>query len=607
MTPGAGRTTFFLVIRVVPRVLRLSPAPAARLAAVLLAVAVACPWDAAVVRAAEKDPTDAKIRLMAEALRARDAGDLTGAQQALVQLIALAPNDEAARRLRSEIEAQAIAQQAALAQQAIARQAAEERAAVEAVRRTYSPPEPERPATLVAPVSRNTPPPSEPVATSPSGMIDVRLPEPDQPVTLPAPATAAAAGASAGRAAATPSPPGTSLTYPAREIPQAFAPASPATLATSPRAPAVLSGPLAQKLSEIVLPEVNFNRTSLDEAVAWLSRASAENDSSGTSPRGTNIVLLDPARRNPPVTLSLRAVTVKRVLDFMTESVGFGYEVQDDAIIVRPGIEQARIEEVRQVEIEARFVEVPAGTIADVGSTWEVLRRLAPAGSAAAGSGSFTSFVGDFDVTAVVRALTQKQGSELLAAPAATVLSGQPATMAVLQEVQFPANYKAPIPGVETKVAQSRFGATNITIQSAGPQDFASQRVGATLDVTASVGADDRSITLDLHPKLTALDRFERREGAITEVSGGAALKVRTDYYQPVFSVREISTRVKIPDGATLVLGGLQREKLADIERRLPLLGDIPGLGRLFRLKDETWQQRDLLIFITARVVPVAR
>lgn len=575
---------------VVPRVLHLPRA----LAAALLALAVASP--AGIVRAADKDPTETKIRLMAEALRARDAGDLTGAQQALVQLIALAPNDEAARRLRNEIEAQAVAQQSALAQQAAARQAAEERAAVEAVRRTYAPPEPERPASTPAPAS--PPPaglPSRPSASAaaepalpPSGMIDVRLPEPDQslvPGTMPA--------------LTAPAQPRTSVTYPTREAPRA------APTTTTPSA--ALTGPLARKLSEIVLPEVNFSRTSLDEAVAWLSKASAESDASGTSPRGTNIVLLDPARRNPPVTLSLRAVTVKRVLDFMTEGTGFGYEVQDDVVIIRPGVEHARVEEVRQVEIEARFVEVPAGAVAEAAATWDVLRRLAPAGSTAAGSTSFTSFVGEFDVTAVVRALSQKQGSELLAAPAATVISGQPATMSVLQEIQYPNNYRPPASGVDVQVAQSRFGATNVTIQSAGPQDFAAQRVGAVLDVTASVAADDRSITLDLHPKLTAFDRFERREGALTQVSGGTSLKVQTDYYQPVFSVREISTRVKIPTGSTLVLGGLTREKLAEIERRLPILGHVPGLHRIFSVKDEVRQERDLLIFITARVVPAAR
>src|ERR1051325_11302328 len=78
--------------------------------------------------------TDVKIRLMAEALRARDAGDLAGAQKALAQLATLTPNDQAVQNLRTEIEAQAVARQTALAQQTAAQRAAEQAAAESAQR-----------------------------------------------------------------------------------------------------------------------------------------------------------------------------------------------------------------------------------------------------------------------------------------------------------------------------------------------------------------------------------------------------------------------------------------------------------------------------------------
>ncbi|MDP3069026.1 MAG: hypothetical protein Q8N18_02000, partial [Opitutaceae bacterium] len=67
-----------------------------------------------------QNQTDAKIRLMSEALRARDAGDLAGAQKALAQLATIAPNDPAAQRLRAEIEAAATARSQQLTAQATA-------------------------------------------------------------------------------------------------------------------------------------------------------------------------------------------------------------------------------------------------------------------------------------------------------------------------------------------------------------------------------------------------------------------------------------------------------------------------------------------------------
>ncbi|MGH7947409.1 MAG: type II secretory pathway, component PulD, partial [Opitutaceae bacterium] len=97
------------------------PLPASVLA-VLAAALVAASFP--VQPAFAQNQTEAKIRLMSEALRARDAGDLAGAQQALTRLASLSPNDPAVQKLRAEIEAQAIAQQNALAQRAAAEAAA---------------------------------------------------------------------------------------------------------------------------------------------------------------------------------------------------------------------------------------------------------------------------------------------------------------------------------------------------------------------------------------------------------------------------------------------------------------------------------------------------
>jgi general secretion pathway protein D len=56
-------------------------------------------------------------------------------------------------------------------------------------------------------------------------------------------------------------------------------------------------------------------------------------------------------------------------------------------------------------------------------------------------------------------------------------------------------------------------------------------------------------------------------------------------------------------DGATLVMGGLTRDEVKTVSDKVPLLGDIPGVGRLFRSEGETRQKRNLLIFVTANLV----
>ena len=72
---------------------------------------------------------------------------------------------------------------------------------------------------------------------------------------------------------------------------------------------------------------------------------------------------------------------------------------------------------------------------------------------------------------------------------------------------------------------------------------------------------------------------------------------------QPIFSTRKITTNVTVFDGATIVLGGLIREDVQKVEDKTPILGDIPLIGRLFRSNADQHTKRNLVIFVTARLV----
>jgi general secretion pathway protein D len=72
---------------------------------------------------------------------------------------------------------------------------------------------------------------------------------------------------------------------------------------------------------------------------------------------------------------------------------------------------------------------------------------------------------------------------------------------------------------------------------------------------------------------------------------------------QPFFNVRSIETQLTVNNGATVVMGGLITETRVTIEDKVPLLGDIPYLGRLFRSRAEKTNKRNLLIFVTARTL----
>ena len=119
--------------------------------------------------------------------------------------------------------------------------------------------------------------------------------------------------------------------------------------------------------------------------------------------------------------------------------------------------------------------------------------------------------------------------------------------------------------------------------------------------MTPNVENDD-TIDLLLSPRVTEFEGFVEYGGPSVAVAGDTTVTVPAGFYQPIFSVRELTTEVTVFDGATVVMGGLTRDEVKYYEDKVPVIGDIPGIGRLFRSEGET-RQRNLLIFVTTNLV----
>ena len=211
------------------------------------------------------------------------------------------------------------------------------------------------------------------------------------------------------------------------------------------------------------------------------------------------------------------------------------------------------------------------------------------------------------DVELAIRALSRKTGSDLMSAPKVTVLSGKRATITVAQELRYPESYG----DIESTVSSSGgssslTGSTKgsaISITAGTPQDFVTRNVGVEMTVTPNVENDD-TISLILEPRVTEFEGFVEYGGPSVALDGsGTTVTVPAGFYQPIFSVREITTEVTVFDGATVVMGGLTRDEVKTVNDKVPVLGDIPGIGRLFRTEGESRQKRNLLIFVTANLV----
>jgi general secretion pathway protein D len=216
---------------------------------------------------------------------------------------------------------------------------------------------------------------------------------------------------------------------------------------------------------------------------------------------------------------------------------------------------------------------------------------------------NFTGVLNSLQCNVMIQALEQHAGSDLMSAPKLTVLSGKTAKIVIAMELRYPQSYGDTHSEVGT--GYSGLGASSsagVTITAGTPQNFTTRNVGVEMSVTPIVEIDG-SISLQLEPKVTEFEGFVEYGGVNVAVTSGNTVTIPSGFYQPIFSTREIHTEVNVFDGATVVMGGLTREEVKEVNDKIPILGNIPLLGRLFRSKSETIQKRNLLIFVTAHTI----
>jgi general secretion pathway protein D len=242
------------------------------------------------------------------------------------------------------------------------------------------------------------------------------------------------------------------------------------------------------------------------------------------------------------------------------------------------------------------------------------------ASSLAPGIFGLSGLLTDPQFQVVIRALNQKKGIDLLSAPRVTTKSGQRAVIEIVREFRYPTQFQPPqipqtfrsdvtdntpnIPDPTRFVTASSFPVTPTT-----PTAFETRNTGVTLEVEPVVGPDGVTIDLNLVPQVVEFEGFINYGSPIQTTSTNGLGMTRVNVLtpniinQPIFSTRKVTTSVSVWDGQTVVLGGLMREDVQKTEDRTPILGDIPIIGRLFRTNVDQHIKRNLVIFVTARLV----
>ncbi len=127
--------------------------------------------------------------------------------------------------------------------------------------------------------------------------------------------------------------------------------------------------------------------------------------------------------------------------------------------------------------------------------------------------------------------------------------------------------------------------------------------VGPVLDVVPCVLSDGYTINLVLIPSLTEFDGYDQASAAASLLSPNIVV---TPTILPKFTVRQVITTVNIWDNQTIVLGGLISSTVQSTKDKVPMLGDLPMVGRLFQSQSKTTSRKNLMIFVTATIVDPA-
>ena len=293
--------------------------------------------------------------------------------------------------------------------------------------------------------------------------------------------------------------------------------------------------------------------------------------------------------------------------------------------------QQARIEELislwdvgpKQICIEARFVEISLATTSQLGIEWAGEYQYRKDGRRAS-RGKGDLYIGrgyetggeegtsiytppysgtDFglgpsgiggglgltigktklsgnQLSFTLRALEHSKKATLLSSPRVTTLSGQMANIQVVTRNPYVVD-----------VERTNTGTTGNPMWEE-TYDIAEKLTGITLEVTPRVGAEGKIITLDIHPEVSFVkDRINVSTNAPANLGW------------PVIDRRSTMTSVIVRSGETVVLGGLIKDDESRTVRKVPILGSLPILGKVFRREDKSRDKKNLIIFLTATMI----
>jgi MSHA type pilus biogenesis protein MshL len=251
---------------------------------------------------------------------------------------------------------------------------------------------------------------------------------------------------------------------------------------------------------------------------------------------------------------------------------------------------------VRQVDLEVDIYEVDLNKSNQLGINWQAVSNQLSAGSipsqlglgsggglivqtpvygAAPGPAAVAIQYAGNNVQAVLNALEQQGDLKVVSRPRLRTLNNQPAVVRVGQDLPVFTDQVTQSPGTPPVIT------TTETIQTV--------TVGTVLSITPQISGDGL-ITLDVTPAVSRLVSIQSSASGQTSA--------------PVIDIRQASSLIRLRDGATVIMGGLVQDTVSNTKRKVPVLGDLPLIGKAFTGSYDNSERTELVFFLTPHIVP---
>ncbi len=214
-----------------------------------------------------------------------------------------------------------------------------------------------------------------------------------------------------------------------------------------------------------------------------------------------------------------------------------------------------------------------------------------------ASSSNFSLSYSGNDLNAVVDAISRFGTVHALASPRLTVLNNQAAVLNVAENtVYFEID-------IDTTTDE---GVTQIETDS----QIRTVPEGVLINVMPSIDLDTREISLSVRPTITRIEDFVEDPGVLLSAAQAEADGANVDGISsqvPIVSVQEMDSIISIPSGDVAILGGLLEDRTVSEENGVPVLGELPLFGSMFKNHNDRVQKTELIVFLKATIVNNAK